>query len=191
MNDDKPGNEIKNNDKQIQTDEPTSENQQAAEPQAQEIKPITDIKQAPEFQELNDKYLRLAAEFDNYKKRQAREYSRLIESAESSLMLDILEVVDDFSRALKHEPDDQANFKQGIEMIANKFAELLKRRGLKEIEAIGKPFDPGYHEAIMQIESDDVDEGIIIEEIQKGYLFNDKVLRPSRVVVAKKKDDSK
>jgi molecular chaperone GrpE len=184
MNDDKSGNEIENNDKQIQTDE------QNPELSAQEIKPITDIKQAPEYQELNDKYLRLAAEFDNYKKRQVREYSRLVESAESSLMLDILEVVDDFSRALKHEPDDQANFKQGIEMIANKFAELLKRRGLKEIEAVGKPFDPGYHEAIMQIESADVDEGVIIEEIQKGYLFNDKVLRPSRVVVAKSKDSS-
>jgi molecular chaperone GrpE len=97
--------------------------------------------------------------------------------------------VDDFSRALKHEPDDQANFKQGIEMIAAKLAEMLKRRGLKEIEAVGKPFDPGYHEAIMQIESAEHEEGVIIEEIQKGYMFNDKVLRPSRVVVAKAKEN--
>jgi molecular chaperone GrpE len=148
-----------------------------------------DVKQTSEYQELNDKYLRLAAEFDNYKKRQSREFSRLIETAESDLILNLLTVVDDLSRALNHEPDQQENFKQGIELIAAKLDELLKRRGLKEIEALGKQFDPNYHEAVLQVESDDVDDGTIVEEVQKGYLLNDRVLRPARVVVASRKEE--
>ena len=185
MNEKKTDKDLENKDTKIPVENRDSKTDQPAEQVAAEATSTIDVKQSAEYKEL------LAAEFDNFKKRQAREYTRLIESAENSLMLDVLEVVDDFSRALKHEPDDQANFRQGIEMIATKFGDLLKRRGLKEIEAVGKPFDPGYHEAIMQIESAEVDEGVVIEEIQKGYMFNDKVLRPSRVVVAKAKEDGK
>jgi len=172
-------------EKEIMADDNGEISETVIEPE-QQIQ-FVDIKETSEYQELNDKYLRLAAEFDNYKKRQAREYNRLIESSESNMILELLQVADDFSRALQHDPDDQVSFKQGILLISTKFNELLKRKGLKEIEAVGKPFDPNFHEAIMQLESDKYDDGIIIEEVQKGYFLNDKVLRPARVVVAKKK----
>lgn len=151
---------------------------------------IIDIKQSEEYQEINDKYLRLAAEFENYKKRTAREYSRLIETAESSLILELLQIVDDFGRALKHDDNEKVTFRQGIEMIAVKLDEILERRGVKPIESVGKQFDPNYHEAILQTEVEDNDDGIILEEVQTGYFFNDRVLRPAKVIVAKRKDDS-
>ena len=119
------------------------------------------IKKTDEYQELNDRYLRLAAEFENYKKRASREYGRLIETAESGLILELLQVVDDFNLALKHNDDDTANFRQGIEMIAAKLEGILKRRGVRAIEAVGAHFDPNYHEAVMQLEVDDKEDGII------------------------------
>jgi molecular chaperone GrpE len=161
-----------------------------AEKAGEESIETVDIKESAEFQELNDRYLRLAAEFENYKKRTSREYSRLVETAESSLILELLQVVDDFKRALKHDDNDKVNFRQGIELIANKLEEILSRRGVREIEAMGKQFDPNFHEAIMQVEIEDKEDGIIVEEVQSGYFLNDRVLRPAKVVVAKKKRDS-
>jgi molecular chaperone GrpE len=147
----------------------------------------TDVKQTDEYKELLDKYLRLAAEFDNFRKRSAREYARIIETAEDGLILELLQVVDDLDRARGHDADDLDSFKQGTEMIYNKFDEILKKRGLREIKAVGEVFDPTYHEAVMQLEVEDKDDGIIIEEVQKGYFLNSKVLRPAKVVVAKRK----
>jgi len=148
-----------------------------------------DVKQSDEYKELQDKYLRLAAEFDNFRKRSAREYARIIETAEDGLILELLQVIDDLNRALGHDADDSNNFKQGTEMIYNKFGEILKKRGLREIQTVGERFDPVYHEAVMQLEVEDKDDGIIIEEVQKGYFLNSKVLRPAKVVVAKRKTD--
>ncbi|MCD6162569.1 MAG: nucleotide exchange factor GrpE [candidate division Zixibacteria bacterium] len=148
--------------------------------------PVVDIEKSEEYQQLNDRYLRLAAEFENYKKRTAREYSRLTETAESSLIFQLLEVVDDFDRALHQDTDDIKTLKQGIEMILNKLKETLRKRGLKEIKAVDEEFDPVYHEAVMQKEVSDKDDGIIVEELQKGYFHNSRVLRPAKVIVAKK-----
>ncbi|OQX92447.1 MAG: nucleotide exchange factor GrpE [candidate division Zixibacteria bacterium 4484_95] len=148
---------------------------------------VVDIKESEEYKELEDKYLRLAAEFENFKKRSAREFSRLIETASDDLMLELLEVIDDFQRALQLEHSNIKAFQKGTELIYNKLGEILRRRNLKEIKAVGEAFDPMYHEAVMQKEVEDKEDGIIIEELQKGYLVNDRVLRPSRVVVAKRK----
>ena len=146
-----------------------------------------DVKEAEEYQQLNDKYLRLAAEFENFKKRSAREYSRLAEIAESNLILQLLEVVDDFDRALSHAAEDLKSFNKGAEMIFSKLTDILKKRGLKEIKALDEQFDPMYHEAVMQKEVDDRDDDVVIEEVQKGYFLNGRVLRPAKVVVAKRK----
>lgn len=148
------------------------------------------IKETSEYKELEDKYLRLAAEFDNYKKRMAKEYSRVLDTAADEIIGDILRVIDDFDRALSHEDADANTFRQGIDLIYTKLMDSLKKKGLVQIRAKGERFDPLYHDAVMQLETDLQEEGTVIEEVQKGFLINNRVLRPARVVVAKKKEAS-
>jgi molecular chaperone GrpE len=154
------------------------------------VEQVLAIKSTKEYKELEDKYLRLAAEFDNYKKRMAREYSRVLETSADEIVRQLLEVVDDFERAISHDSPDSESLKQGMELIYGKTLELLKKRGLKPIEAIGQPFDHNFHDAVMQLDRDDVEDGIIVEEIKKGYLINNRVLRPAQVIVARKKQKS-
>lgn len=182
-NQSEPTEDINANANEIEISESESE-------QCAEVSPV-DIKLSDEYKELQDKYLRLAAEFDNFRKRSAREYARVIETAEDGLILELLQVIDDLDRAIDHDADDLDNFKQGTVMIYNKFGEILKKRGLREIQTIGEMFDPVYHEAVMQLEVEDKDDGVIIEEVQKGYFLNSKVLRPAKVVVAKRKTDER
>lgn len=146
-----------------------------------------DIKESEEYKALQDKYLRLAAEFDNYKKRSAREYAQIRELAASDLILEQIRVADDFRRALQHDSSDFENYRQGMKLIFNKLQEILQKKGVSEIDSIGEPFNPKFHEAILQVEVGDQDDGIIVDEIEKGYMLNDRVLRPARVVVAKRK----
>ena len=176
-----------------QVDKPVEDNQPDATPNVDKgdsATSVADIEETSEYRELKDKYLRLAAEFDNYKKRNAREFSRVIETAASALVLQILDIVDDFRRAIQQESEDAAKLREGTQLIYNKLMDILQKRGVREIEAIGKQFDPVFHEAVMQQPAENVDEGQVIGEIQKGYFFNDKVLRPARVIVATGSDDS-
>jgi len=147
---------------------------------------IAEIKDSTEYKELYDKFLRLAAEFENYKKRTAKEYARVVDMASDSILREFLDVVDDFERAKTHAGSDADTLAQGLELIYSKLLELLSRHGVRQIDSIGKSFDPMYHEAIMQIESADKDDGSIVEEIQKGYSINNRVLRPARVIVTRK-----
>jgi molecular chaperone GrpE len=146
-------------------------------------------KSEEQSKELEDRLLRLAAEFDNYKKRMAKEFGYLIKNANENLMLQLLDTLDNFQRALESAKtsDDYDSFHKGVELIHNHMKEILTKEGLKEIEAVGKPFDPNFHEAVTQAESDQHDEGIIIDEISKGYMLNDRLLRASKVVVSKGK----
>ncbi len=139
-----------------------------------------------ELEEQKDKLLRLAAEFDNYKKRTAREYANLIESANLDLIRSLLDILDNFRRALASakDADAEAIFK-GMEMIYNQFDSLLKERGLEEIEAEGQPFDPELHEAVMTTPTDEVPEDYVASEMQKGYRIKGRVVRHSKVAVAK------
>lgn len=148
------------------------------------------VKDSSEYRELQDRYLRLAAEFDNYKKRMAKEYSRVLETSADEPIRDFLAVVDDFERALAFEKGDADNFRQGIGLIYTKLMEMLTKRGLVKIKGKGEQFDPLYHHAVMQLETDEQEEGTIIEEVQKGYTINGRVLRPAQVVVAKSKATS-
>lgn len=143
--------------------------------------------------ELEDKLLRTAAEFENFKKRVARQYSDMVRSANDDIISEFLEVVDSFDRALRHSDSNSADFdafRKGIGLIFNRMSDLLERRGISPIEAQGKPFDPNLHEAMMQVESDEYDESIVAVEISKGYRMGNRVLRHSKVGVSKGKKHS-
>jgi len=136
--------------------------------------------------EMTDKYLRLSAEFDNYRKRTLRERMELTKTAAESVMLSILPVVDDFERAM-HSIEQGMDFeatKEGILLIYNKFREFNKQNGISEIEAAGQVFDTDLHEALTKIPAPSEDmKGKIVDVIQKGYYLNDKVIRFAKVVV--------
>jgi molecular chaperone GrpE len=136
--------------------------------------------------EMNDKYLRLSAEFDNYRKRTLRERMEMTKTASEMVMLGILPVIDDFERAM-HSIEKGMDFeatKEGILLIYNKFKEFNKQNGVSEIESAGKPFDTDLHEALTKIPApSDEMKGKIVDVIQKGYYLNDKVIRFAKVVV--------
>ena len=135
--------------------------------------------------ELNDKYLRLYSEFDNYRKRTIKEKIDLQKSASQDLIADLLPVIDDFERALQafeeHKADEETI--KGIELIYNKLFNLLVQKGLEPMNSMGTEFNTDYHEAITNIQVDDDMKGKVVDVIQKGYLLNDKVLRFAKVVV--------
>lgn len=136
--------------------------------------------------EWNEKYLRLSAEFDNYRKRTLKEKADLTKTANADLLQNILPVVDDFERGLNNinEAQDIKAVKEGIALIYNKFSEFLKQNGVKEIEATEKEFDLDFHEALTKIPApDDKLKGKVVDVIEKGYMLNDKVIRYAKVVV--------
>lgn len=140
-----------------------------------------------ELQEANEKYLRLYAEFENYKKRVTRDKEELIKYGNESLLYELLPAIDHLEMALKHASNDvSSGLVQGVEITLKELTKTLEKFGLTEIEAEGKPFDPSIHHAMSQVESNDVEENTVFEEFRKGYMFQGKVLRPSLVAVSKK-----
>jgi molecular chaperone GrpE len=140
-----------------------------------------------EREQLEDRLLRLAAEFDNYKKRTAREFEQLVKTANENLILPLVDVLDNFERALDSAKSakDFDSFHQGIELIYQHLRDLLNKEGLQPIEALGQPFDPHQHEAISQIEDDSHPPETVVHQVQQGYMLGDKLLRASRVVVSR------
>ena len=140
--------------------------------------------------QYKDQLLRKAAEFENYKKRVENDFASIIKSASEDMIVRLIPVLDDFERSLKAQKPiseikgDEENFLRGVEMIYAKFRKILESQGVKSFESLGKPFDPHYHDALLQIPNPDVPPHTIIEEIEKGYMMNEKVLRHARVVVA-------
>jgi molecular chaperone GrpE len=140
-----------------------------------------------ELQEINDKYLRLYAEFENYKKRVNKDKEELVKYGNESLLYELLPVIDNLEMALKHASNNvSSGLVQGVEITLKELQRILEKFGLIAIEANNKPFDPLVHHAMTQIERDDIDEKIVVEEFRKGYILRDKVLRPSLVAVSKK-----
>jgi len=134
----------------------------------------------------SERFLRLAAEFDNYRKRTGREFSELIRGANSRLLRDLIDIVDNFERALQSN-DSGGNaeaYRKGVGLIYNQLQDFLKREQVAPIETVGQPFNPDLHDALLQQESSEYDEGIIIQEVQKGYYLHDRVLRHARVIVS-------
>ena len=138
--------------------------------------------------ELNNSYLRLNAEFDNYRKRTLKEKAELLKSGSEIVLLDIIAVVDDFERALDNisKTEDIDAVKEGIDLIYSKFSNFLTKHGVKEIETIGHAFDTDKHEAVTTIPAQsEEDKDKIIDSIQKGYTLDDKIIRYPKVIVAK------
>ena len=135
--------------------------------------------------ELNNKYLRLYAEFDNYKKRVNKDKEELIKYGNESLIYELLPIIDSLELALKHALEEpQAGIVQGVEMTLKELQRTLEKFGVSKIEAAGKKFDPSIHHAMTQTEREDLDEKMVAEELRSGYLYRDKVLRPSLVAVS-------
>lgn len=160
--------------------------QNANEQEAGESDNVTDWE--TKYYQLQDSYLRLNAEFDNYRKRTIKEKAELIKSGSERVLTDVISVVDDLERALDNieKTDDIAAVKEGVDLIYGKFKNFLTKHGIKEIETIGQPFDTDKHEAITTIPAvDEKDKDKIVDCIQKGYTLDDKVIRYPKVIVAK------
>ena len=139
-----------------------------------------------EKEALQDRLLRTAAEFDNYRKRVERERRELSEYAGADILTDLLPIVDDLERALQAPAGgDAETYRRGVELIHRQMLTLLQKRGVKPIEAVGTQFDPNFHEAVMQEVSADHREGEVMAELRRGYTLGDRLLRPSVVKVAK------
>lgn len=138
-----------------------------------------------EKRELNDKFLRLYSEFDNYKKRTHKEKLELIDTASEKVILDMLTIVDDFERAIKANEsiDDASVIKEGFDLIYQKLLQVLRKNGVEEIPAMGEPFDTDYHEAITHVPVGEDEKGKVIDVTQKGYKIKNKVIRYAKVVV--------
>jgi molecular chaperone GrpE len=152
--------------------------------------------QMEELQKQVDQYkdllLRKAAEFDNYKRRIESETTNILKYATESLVEDLLPVLDDFERSLKHRKESKDNdaLVKGIELIYQKLVKVLEGRGVKPFDTLGKEFNVEYHDALMQIPRSDVPHHTILEEVEKGYTLNDKVIRHAKVVVSSAPDEA-
>jgi molecular chaperone GrpE len=140
-----------------------------------------------ELQEQKDKYMRLFAEFDNFKKRNARERLELIQTAGKDVIVSLLDVLDDWDRAEKQieAAEDVEHVKEGVKLVFNKFRNTLEAKGLKPMKSLGDDFDVEKHEAITEIEAGKDKKGKVVDEIVKGYYLNDKLVRFAKVVVGK------
>jgi molecular chaperone GrpE len=134
---------------------------------------------------LQDRLLRQAAEFDNYRKRIERERRELSEFASADILQDILPIVDDFERALKVDAPGSEPYRQGLEIIHRGLQELLRKRGVTAVDAVGADFDPHIHQAVSYEEAPDRRDGEVIAEFRRGYRLGDRLLRPAMVKVAK------
>jgi molecular chaperone GrpE len=137
-----------------------------------------------EEQEVDDRLLRLAADFDNYKKRAARERAEYVALANERLLKELIPILDDLERALNAaEQHEEAQLEEGVRLVYRSLASLLERQGVKEISTDGK-FDPHVHEALLAQPAEDKQQGDVVDVIQKGYTLGDRVVRPARVIVA-------
>ncbi len=178
------------NDTDKQTTEETTAQEVNAE-QASKDAELEDLQEKFEMakenaSEWHDKYIRLSAEFDNYRKRTIKEKADLTKQANGDLLKDILPVIDDFERGHENleKATDLEGIKEGINLIYNKFVEFLRQNGIKEIDAKEKDFDIDFHEALTKIPAPTEDlKGKVVDVIEKGYLLNEKVIRYAKVVV--------
>ncbi|MFP3871423.1 MAG: nucleotide exchange factor GrpE [Candidatus Natronoplasma sp.] len=167
-------------EQQEETEERVSEPEEREKEQEEEELSKEELEE--EVEELESSLKKVMADFDNYKKRMVKEKQRIRRLAAEDLMKDLIEVLDDLERALDNENEVE---KEGIEMIYRKFSKVLKDHGLEEIDTEDEKFDPMYHECVRSEEKEEVEKDKILEEYQKGYKLNDKVIRPSRVKVAR------
>lgn len=159
--------------------EKSDESAPAAEPEKNELEEAKE-----EISSLNDKYLRLCAEYDNFKKRTAREKEAIYIDAAADAIKELLPVMDNLERAIGSISDKESDIYKGVEMVCKQTEEIFKKLGVCAIKAIGEEFNPDLHNAVMHIEDENITENTVVEEFQKGYTYKDKVLRYSMVKVA-------
>lgn len=161
-----------------------AENVQEQDSQDEEASPLEALQE--KYNTLNDKYLRLYSDFENFRKRTQKEKVDLISNAGAGVIKDLLAVVDDFERAIENndKTEDGSSLKEGFHLIHNKFKKILEQKGVKVMKAKGEPFDYDLHEAVTKIPAPtEDDKGKVIDVIEQGYYLNDKVLRFAKVVV--------
>lgn len=168
----------------INVDDSVAGDQHLNEPLAEESE-VEKLK--AQVDELNDRYLRQAAEFDNFRRRNARERVELIQTAGKDVITSLLEVLDDSERAQQQleKTGDIAQVREGVSLVFSKLRNILSSRGLKPMDAKGKPFDADLHEAITEVEAGKEWKGKVVDEITKGYYLNEKIIRHAKVVVGK------
>jgi molecular chaperone GrpE len=153
------------------------------------------IQKSQEAQENYDRFVRLAADLENLKKRQEREISEVRQFANENLIKELLPILDNLERALEHGRQSEAPdpLMEGLDLVNQDFLKVLGRFGITPINSIGEPFDPAYHHAVMEEEAPEVDDQTVLKELQKGYLLQNRLLRPAMVVVSKntEKPDNK
>lgn len=175
-----------NADEQIEIVKEPGKKKTAAKPDQAKIRELEEslIKLTLESGEWKDKYLRTLAEADNFRKRIKKEKEEYQRFVLSEFLLELLPVYDNLERALKSKTSENENIYAGIEIIFRQFNELLRKNGVIEIEALGKSFDPVYHQALAKEERADVCAPTVVEVYQKGFIYNDKLLRPTLAKVA-------
>jgi molecular chaperone GrpE len=165
------------------TDEEAAQETSAASPDGTDSARIEALEN--ELQQQKDKYIRLMAEFDNFKRRTSREYERMVESANEKLMLEIIEVRENFDRALATGHDvDQAAFYDGIKLIYARLDDILKRNGLRVFTEVGDEFDPELHDAMMKMPHEEIPEDHVVDIYEKGYRLKERVIKHAKVVVS-------
>ncbi len=181
-NDFQPGTD-KQAEQSPQQDRREQDVRQDQQPGAESTATVGDIEALKaERDDLLEKLKRVSADYLNYQKRVSKEISQVRQFANADLIKNLLTVLDDIERALDHAADDPLS--KGMKMVYDKALDILSRYGLKQIEALGKPFDPEKHEAMTTEPVDSYDEPIVLKELQKGYEFQGRVLRPARVVIS-------
>ncbi len=168
----------------VSSGEAPEETLKSAEETAEELAPSKEEELEAKVAELNDRLLRNLAEFDNYRKRTTLEKSAMYSAGAADAAEKLLPVLDNFERALASEKDKENSLYKGVEMIFKQMNEAFKSIGIKEIEAEGQPFDPNFHNAVMHIEDENFGENVVSQVLQKGYKYNDRVIRPAMVQVA-------
>ena len=136
-----------------------------------------------DLQEKKDRLLRLQADFDNFRRRSAKEREEISAVVTQNFCKDMLPLLDNFERAMAAETKDVEAFQKGVEMIFTQFQEVLKKNGLEHIEAVGQKFDPNFHQAVMRVEDPEKEDDTVAQELQKGYMVKGRVIRPSMVQV--------
>lgn len=178
-----PEDEVK---KEAGSTEATETPEEDNAPEAENTEEKAEEKTEEKTDDGNEKYVRLMAEFQNYKKRVAKEKNDIREYATEKLVMELLPVLDNFERALAASAeDDPAGYAKGMELIFTQMVTELQKSGLTEVEAEGQDFDPTKHNAVMTEENEELESGKVSKVLQKGYALNDKVIRPSMVAVTK------
>lgn len=159
--------------------------QVAADSSQAESQPVEQLqRQAEQIAELENRLLRLHADFDNYRKRTLRDRDEQVTLAEMALLRSMLPVLDNFDRALAVLPQEEAAWAEGVRLVHRQWLNVLAEQGLTAVDCLSQPFDPNLHEAVMRDESGEAEEGTILQELQRGYQYKSKLLRPSMVKVA-------